>query len=48
MGFNIRGGVDNPYVPGDPSIYVTRVRNDGAAALDGRLTVGDKILEVRW
>ncbi|XP_031568304.1 anoctamin-7-like isoform X2 [Actinia tenebrosa] len=46
LGFNIRGGRDNPYVPNDPSIYVTRIRSDGAAAFDGRLGVGDKILEI--
>jgi hypothetical protein len=46
LGFNVRGGTDNPYVPDDPSIYVTRIRSDGAAAFDGRLGVGDKILEV--
>lgn len=47
LGFNIRGGRENPYVPNDSSIYVTRIRSDGAAAFDGRLGVGDKILEVR-
>ena len=47
LGFNIRGGKDSPYVPGDPSIYVTRINGDGAAARDGRLTVGDKLIEVR-
>ncbi|XP_048580920.1 anoctamin-7 isoform X2 [Nematostella vectensis] len=46
LGFNIRGGTDNPYVPGDPSIYVTRIRSDGVAAFDGRLSVGDRILEI--
>ena len=46
LGFNIRGGKDSPYVPGDPSIFVTRINGEGAAARDGRLSVGDKILEV--
>jgi len=46
LGFNIRGGKDSPYVPGDPSIYVTRINGDGLAAKDGRLTVGDKLLEI--
>ena len=46
LGFNIRGGKDSPYVPGDPSIFVTRINGEGAAARDGRLTVGDKLLEV--
>ena len=46
LGFNIRGGKDSPYIPGDSSIYVTRINGDGVAARDGRLSVGDKILEV--
>lgn len=46
LGFNIRGGRDSPYVPEDPSIYVTRINSEGAAASDGRLSVGDKLLEV--
>lgn len=46
LGFNIRGGKDSPYVPGDPSIFVTRINGEGSAARDGRLSVGDKLLEV--
>lgn len=46
LGFNIRGGKDSPYIPGDSSIYVTRINGDGVAARDGRLSVGDKILEI--
>lgn len=46
LGFNIRGGKDSPHVPGDPSIFVTRINGEGAAARDGRLSVGDKLLEV--
>ncbi|XP_027049468.1 anoctamin-7-like [Pocillopora damicornis] len=46
LGFNIRGGRDSPYVPEDPSIYVTRINSEGAAASDGRLSVGDKLLEI--
>ena len=48
LGFNIRGGKDSPYIPGDSSIYVTRINGDGVAARDGRLSVGDKILEVMY
>lgn len=46
LGFNIRGGKDSPYVPGDSSIFVTRINGEGTAARDGRLGVGDKLLEV--
>lgn len=47
LGFNIRGGVDMPHLPDDHGIFVTRVRSVGAAAVDGRLAEGDKILKVR-
>ena len=46
LGFNIKGGRDQPHVPRDPGIFVTKIRDDGAAAKDGRLQKGDKILEV--
>ena len=46
LGFNIRGGKDNIFVGSDPGIFVAMVRPDGAAAKDGRLQAGDKILEV--
>ncbi|XP_078671781.1 synaptojanin-2-binding protein-like isoform X2 [Branchiostoma floridae x Branchiostoma belcheri] len=46
LGFNIRGGVDMPHVEGDPGIFITKIRDGGAAALDGRLQEGDKVLEI--
>ena len=46
LGFNIRGGTDNIHVGSDPGIFVTTVKPNGAAAKDGRLFAGDKILEV--
>lgn len=46
LGFNIRGGVDNPHIQGDTGIFVTKVRENGAAYIDGRLKEGDKILEI--
>lgn len=46
MGFNIVGGVDQHYVANDSGIYVSKIKEDGAAALDGRLQEGDKILAV--
>lgn len=47
LGFNIVGGVDQHYVANDSGIYVSKIKEDGAAALDGRLQEGDKILAVR-
>ena len=46
LGFNIRGGRDNIHIGSDPGIFVTTVKPTGAAAKDGRLQPGDKILEV--
>ncbi|TRZ26257.1 hypothetical protein HGM15179_000869 [Zosterops borbonicus] len=44
LGFNIVGGTDQQYIPNDNSIYVSWIKKDGAAYLDGRLQEGDKIL----
>ncbi|KAM8834265.1 deubiquitinase DESI2-like [Synchiropus picturatus] len=46
FGFNIVGGVDQPYAKDDCGIYVVKIKEDGTAALDGRLQEGDRILEV--
>ena len=46
LGFSIAGGVGNQHVPGDNGIYVTKIMEGGAAFLDGRLRVGDKLLAV--
>nr|XP_021484412.1 synaptojanin-2-binding protein-like [Meriones unguiculatus] len=46
LGFNIVGGTDQQYVSNDSGIYVSRIKEDGAAARDGRLQEGDKILSV--
>ncbi|CAI2357114.1 unnamed protein product [Caenorhabditis sp. 36 PRJEB53466] len=46
LGFSIAGGRGNEHVKEDTDIYVTKIIDDGAADLDGRLRVGDKILEV--
>ncbi|TRY61118.1 hypothetical protein TCAL_04208 [Tigriopus californicus] len=46
LGFSIAGGVDNPHVGSDTSIYITKLIPGGAAALDKRLRVGDIILKV--
>ncbi|XP_062851736.1 synaptojanin-2-binding protein [Trichomycterus rosablanca] len=46
LGFNIVGGVDQQYMINDSGIYVAKIKEDGAAALDGRLQEGDKILAI--
>ncbi|XP_068457168.1 disks large homolog 2 isoform X4 [Clinocottus analis] len=46
LGFSIAGGVGNQHIPGDNSIYVTKVIEGGAAQKDGRLQVGDRLLMV--
>ncbi|XP_061540697.1 disks large homolog 1-like isoform X5 [Phycodurus eques] len=46
LGFSIAGGVGNQHVPGDNSIYVTKVIEGGAAQKDGRLQIGDKLVAV--
>ncbi|KAM9777977.1 synaptojanin-2-binding protein [Neosynchiropus ocellatus] len=47
FGFNIVGGVDQPYVKDDCGIYVVKIKDGGTAALDGRLQEGDEILEFK-
>ncbi|KAL7992368.1 hypothetical protein Chor_016624 [Crotalus horridus] len=46
LGFNIVGGTDQQYIANDSGIYVSRIKENGAAALDGRLQEGDKIIAV--
>ncbi|XP_077963441.1 disks large homolog 2 isoform X35 [Gasterosteus aculeatus] len=46
LGFSIAGGVGNQHIPGDNSIYVTKIIDGGAAQKDGRLQVSDRLLMV--
>ncbi|XP_063803360.1 synaptojanin-2-binding protein [Pseudophryne corroboree] len=46
LGFNIVGGTDQQYISHDSGIYVSSIKENGAAAQDGRLQEGDRILEV--
>ncbi|XP_067323291.1 protein scribble homolog isoform X2 [Anolis sagrei] len=50
LGISIRGGakghVGNPFDPTDEGIFISKVSSTGAAARDGRLRVGLRILEV--
>lgn len=46
LGFSIAGGIGNQHIPGDNGIYVTKIMDGGAAQVDGRLAVGDKLIAV--
>ncbi|KAM6102747.1 protein scribble homolog isoform 11-T11 [Theristicus caerulescens] len=50
LGISIRGGAKghagNPFDPTDEGIFISKVSSAGAAARDGRLKVGMRILEV--
>ncbi|POI27765.1 hypothetical protein CIB84_008485, partial [Bambusicola thoracicus] len=41
LGFSIAGGIDNPHIPDDPGIFITKIIPGGAAAMDGRLGGGN-------
>lgn len=47
LGFSIAGGIGNQHIPGDNGIYVTKIMDGGAASVDGRLSIGDKLIAVR-
>lgn len=47
LGFSIAGGIGNQHIPGDNGIYVTKIMEGGAASVDGRLSIGDKLLNVK-
>lgn len=47
LGFSIAGGIGNQHIPGDNGIYVTKIMDGGAASVDGRLAIGDKLIIVR-
>jgi len=47
LGFSIAGGSGNQHIPGDNGIYITKIMDGGAAQVDGRLQVGDKLVLVR-
>ena len=46
LGFSIAGGEGNQHIPGDNGIFVTKIIEGGAAEVDGRLAVGDRLLMV--
>ncbi|XP_048419328.1 disks large homolog 5a isoform X10 [Stegostoma tigrinum] len=44
LGFDVAGGADEPYLPGDTGIFVTKV--DKGSVADGRLRVNDCLLRI--
>ncbi len=46
LGFSISGGLFTEHIKNDHGIFVTKIIPGGAADLDGKLDVGDRILSV--
>ena len=48
LGFSIAGGkgAEEQYVKGSDSVYISRIAEDGPAATDGKLQVGDRLLQI--
>ena len=46
MGFSIAGGKGTEHIPDDDGIFVTKIIPGGAAAEEGTLTIGDRIIRV--
>lgn len=46
LGFTIAGGLDRPVAINDNGLFVSMIVDNGTAAVDGRLAVGDRILQV--
>ena len=47
LGIVIGGGVGLQYYTGDDGIYVTKIVDGGAAAIDGRISVGDRLVAIK-
>ena len=48
LGFSISGGIGaDSYIPGDSSVYISKVAESGPAHRDGKIQVGDKVVQVR-
>ena len=48
LGFSIAGGEGNQHVLGDNGIFITKIIPGGPAEEEGTLSVGDRILQVRY
>ncbi|CAH8452570.1 unnamed protein product [Heterobilharzia americana] len=46
LGFSITGGVGNETSNGDSGIFVTKLTSGGVAETDGRIRIGDRIVQV--
>ncbi|CBY21938.1 unnamed protein product [Oikopleura dioica] len=46
LGFSIAGGVGNQHIEGNDGIFITKIIPGGAAAQEGRLLAGDRIMFV--
>ena len=48
LGFSISGGKGaDPFIEGDSSVYISKVAESGPAHRDGKIQVGDKVVQVR-
>ncbi|CAH8451715.1 unnamed protein product [Schistosoma rodhaini] len=46
LGFSITGGIGNETINGDSGIFVTKLTPGGVAETDGRIRIGDRIVQV--
>ena len=47
LGLSVAGGIDNEFIPADCRIYVSSIKDGSIAALNGRLSIGDRLLGIR-
>ena len=48
LGFSISGGLFTEHIKNDHGIFVTKIIPGGAADMDGKLAVGDRLISVRY
>ena len=48
LGFSIAGGKGaEPYIEGSESVFISKIAEGGPASRDGKLQVGDRIIQVQ-
>ena len=48
LGFSISGGKGaEPFIQGSEAVYISKVAENGPAAKDAKLLVGDKLIQVK-